>query len=182
MKKHKYASGVEYTDEQLARELISAATQVEIAMSGGLAWIVKRAGERMLELLTSPVETSEQRSASWLIEIHGEHAPQWLERIGTSTWGTYDAGKAIRFSRKEDAESLIPAVKMLGPAHWRLTATEHMWIDMRPEEPKALRLPVCHACDRPHAEHTRLEQCPGKPGSFYSAKMVVRPGEPEAKQ
>jgi hypothetical protein len=57
MKVHKYAWGVEYTDEQLAKELISAAGQVDSAMSSGFAWLVKRAGERMLELLSSDEKT-----------------------------------------------------------------------------------------------------------------------------
>lgn len=65
MKTHHYARGVDYTDEQLARELIRMSSAVEIAMSTGGAWLVKRAGERMLELLSddspSAVETIADR-------------------------------------------------------------------------------------------------------------------------
>lgn len=73
-------------------------------------------------------EAVTEDQCAWLIEIRGERAPQWVERVGTATWGTYDASKAIRFCRKQDAEALIPAVKMLGPSHWHLAVTEHMWV------------------------------------------------------
>lgn len=85
MKVHKFAWGVEYTDEQLARELISAAAQVEISMSGGLAWIVKRTGERMLELLPSSDETSSDVAALLTVQQENKRLRGALARISVGT-------------------------------------------------------------------------------------------------
>lgn len=63
------------------------------------------------------------QETGWLAELQGEAVPQWavLTEDYDEHW-TADAGKALRFARREDAEAFI--------AHhaWtRVVATEHMW-------------------------------------------------------
>lgn len=63
--KHVYAWGVEYTDEELAKRLIDMSPSVDNAMSCAGGWVVKRAGERLLELLNQPATSSPEGTCLW---------------------------------------------------------------------------------------------------------------------
>lgn len=67
---------------------------------------------------------------AWLIErsasISGSRASWWTGRSLTDF--TFDAGKAVRFARREDAEAV--RIGILKPVinGWRLAVTEHAWV------------------------------------------------------
>lgn len=69
----------------------------------------------------------------WLIECNIDGIPSWFGySLGEPVW-TFDTGKAIRFSRKEDAQCMYDILKVRGVIHERTEAqaVEHMWCGVR---------------------------------------------------
>lgn len=78
----------------------------------------------------SPVSEEVQEESGWLIERNGKwwgpQTSRWESNqaiVEPSHW-TADVNKAIRFSRKEDAEAFRRWEGLEGGA----TATEHIWL------------------------------------------------------
>jgi hypothetical protein len=75
----------------------------------------------------------QETETGWLIETtltggapHQINGPAWVTvKLGLFDW-TNDSLEAIRFSRKEDAEKLIPRIAELWSG--TLNATEHEWL------------------------------------------------------
>jgi len=64
-----------------------------------------------------------EQETGWLIETaDSTRAPRWWAPQADMQW-TSDASKALRFARKEDAETMIEFICID-----RAKATEHMWL------------------------------------------------------
>lgn len=81
---------------------------------------------------------------AWLIETDGPHYI-YLDRVGQADlirW-TRDAGKAIRFARKVDAEAMLDGLRRIEPSLFEfptlqhVRAIEHGWdgYDTAPTDP-----------------------------------------------
>lgn len=91
-------------------------------------WIDVAARDRYPGERDNPSRRAVEQSG-WLIERNDLGAPQWL-RFGPghrNTTFTTDASKALRFSRKEDADVFIIHHECSDPV---LHATEHAWLDV----------------------------------------------------
>jgi hypothetical protein len=91
--------------------------------------------------------------SGWLIEHSGKLTDEfqgqisWLcvkfkfEGHGAREFGyTHDSNKALRFSRKEDAEAVMAMHLGASPPKWYsapYSVTEHQWIDTTPPAPEA---------------------------------------------
>jgi hypothetical protein len=68
------------------------------------------------------MEVPSMDETAWLVELRGMGSPQWARlRLGDWVW-TDDASKALRFSRRQDAEEICGIFEELD-----VIATEHMW-------------------------------------------------------
>lgn len=68
----------------------------------------------------------------WLIELRGSR-PQWLENVYLDETWTYDAAKALRFARKQDAEHVINEIGWT-----EAFASEHVWCAVPDRKSSAL--------------------------------------------
>ena len=64
---------------------------------------------------------SREDEIGWLIEFRDDHAPRWYEPL---CGDSYVAVKALRFARKQDAETLIKALKMQNAF-----ASQHLFVN-----------------------------------------------------
>jgi hypothetical protein len=87
------------------------------------------AGKRRAKMIRAAI----RRETAWLIERNGRWYAagpasryEWQQALVTPDLWTADANKAIRFARKEDAETMIRFEGLQNTV-----ATEHIWTDGR---------------------------------------------------
>lgn len=74
-----------------------------------------------------PMENQSMDETGWLVECRGLGSPLWARLLNGDWLWVDDAAKALRLSRRQDADAVCALFGELD-----VIATDHMWVDPTP--------------------------------------------------
>lgn len=138
-------------------EALKEARQFILAPAEDLLWGVVHRIDAALADPVAPVAVSVKDETAWLIELRGSRPTWWSLHPEEEPGWVPDANKALRFSRKQDADAYI------NDTGWTdAFATEHMWSAHRPHDWFEFKgMKCCRSCGNVWNATSDTRSCKG---------------------